>query len=171
MDNQEDSWRLPDGTGLLPSVESVPVSPLRAAIPSAVWLVWASEGEYSDRSEWPVVATTDRASGERLVERLTELWRSADQKWRRIEPNWYEKGAVEAFWRDDVDAAEYARLTGDTGWLGGFYTDERSFTCCEVRLLDASAIEARRGETQSGSIADESAAPQADAQPSSEPTP
>lgn len=35
----------------------------------------------------------------------------------------------------------------------------------------ASAIEARRGETQSGSIADESAAPKADAQPSSEPTP
>lgn len=34
----------------------------------------------------------------------------------------------------------------------------------------ASAIEARRGETQSGSIGDESAAPKADAQPQ-EPTP
>lgn len=35
MDNQGDSGRLPDGTGLLPTVEPVPVSPLRAAIPSA----------------------------------------------------------------------------------------------------------------------------------------
>ncbi len=33
MDN--DLGRLADATGLLPSVEPVPVSPLRAAIPSA----------------------------------------------------------------------------------------------------------------------------------------
>jgi len=47
-------------------------------------------------------------------------------------------------------------------------------TISDLRMLAAayaSAIEARRGETQSGSIADESAAPKAGAQPSSEPTP
>lgn len=161
-----DSVRLADATGLssASSIEPVPVAPVPASIPSAVWLIWASEGEYSDRAEWPVVAVTDEAAAQRLVERLTELWRSADQKWRRVEPEWYDKAVEDAFWRNDADAAEYRRLTGEAGHLGGCYSDERSFTCCEVELLTASAIEARRAETGTGSVHESAAGDSRDAQ-------
>lgn len=41
-----------------------------------IYLIWASQGEYSDRTEWPVLAVDDEAEGQRITERLTELYNS-----------------------------------------------------------------------------------------------
>jgi hypothetical protein len=114
------------------------------------------------------VATADQASAERLVVRLEELWRSLDKLWRikEADDDFYSKEKAEAFWNEQPEAIEYSRLTGRKGeYLGGCYTDERSYTCCEIVVLPASAIEARRAETpESGSVADESAVAKPDAQ-------
>jgi hypothetical protein len=38
-------------------------------------LIWATQGEYSDRQEWPVVAMSDAGAAQARCERLNALFR------------------------------------------------------------------------------------------------
>lgn len=106
---------------------------------NVVWLIWASQGEYSDRSEWPVAVTMDQATGETVTERLGQLWRELYQIYKRREDELDEAGdwGGETLFATTPEGIEYTRLTGHPDNLGSVYADDRTFTCCEVRVLSA----------------------------------
>jgi hypothetical protein len=145
---------------------SASAAPLRSAssqsgVPNAVWLIWATEGEYSDRTEWPIAVTFDKEYGKRVTVRLGQLWRELLEIYRR-RPD--DTGDImgEALFDSTPEGREYQALTGGAkGYLGGIYSEERMFYCCEVPVLPASGIEAATaGETRSGSTEGESPTPE-----------
>jgi len=71
------------------------VSSLRASIPSAVYVVTRSVGEYSDRTETPVCAFFEEECAKSFVVSAAQQWREAVQIYPRIEwPKNYQDEAV-----------------------------------------------------------------------------
>ena len=102
--------------------------------PSCVWLIWASQGEYSDRTEWPIAVLHEQASAERATVRLGQLWRQINLTYRERED---ELDAAEDWDGDTLfdgtpEGREYFALTGSRGGLGSYSAEDRDFTCLEV---------------------------------------
>lgn len=123
MSDMDDvSGRSPNGDGLLPTVEPVPVSPLRAAIPSA--------------------------------DALAHLM----DDWATLPATYFHE-------RYPFFAAMRSRVMEDYGFNNKEMTSATALVFVEIaQTIIASAIEARRTEARSGSVADESATRQGDAQ-------
>lgn len=113
------------------------VSALRASIPSALYLLWASQGEYSDRSEWAIAIYTDEAAAQADVERGQALFRKLFGRGRYLGYD-----AEKALWETPDGRA----LSGIVGDECGTW-DELYLTCAPVEVRTASGIAARSDET------------------------
>lgn len=120
-----------------------------------MWLIWATEGEYSDRSEWPVALCADQATAEAATLRIGQLWRELHAIFKRRENELDEAGDYDGKTLSATtdEGRELHALTGASGGLSGYYADDRDYTCCKVRLLDSAAIRAltNTGPEQKGS--------------------
>lgn len=112
----------------------------------SLWLIWAVEGEYSDRSEWPVALCRSQKVAEAITERLGQLWRELHAIYKRREDELDDANDWEAvaLWEGTPEGRELEALTGSRGYLGGSYADDRSYTCCEVSVLSAADALAAR---------------------------
>jgi len=140
---------VPDGLSSAAPIEPVPVSPVPASIPSAV------EGDMS----WFVIAIGCKNTAVILD----------------YSPGW-EPHYIEFFWEDTFDIDPPIHLpVGAYLWTGfwiGHWDEDDAINVGggDFYPLYAQAIEARRDETQSGSV-HESAVPQGCAQPQVSETP
>ncbi|HYI39975.1 MAG TPA: hypothetical protein VE053_06625 [Allosphingosinicella sp.] len=106
-----------------------------------VWLLWASQGDYSDRNEWPVHAYEDRESAEYAVVRLEALYRELKRRrdeWDENEPDdacqaegydwdWASKKAFRT-----KEGREFKALYGGTCDLNSY--SELTLTCAEIEV-------------------------------------
>lgn len=126
--------------------------------PSRVHLLWAAQGEYSDRSEWPIalyeneeLALADVLRGEAL-HRL--LFGKAYLPWDGRKAKW--------------ETPEGKELKSIVGQECDDY-DNLYLYCCAIEFRDASAIEARRAATGTGAVHESAVGDSRDAQPESQP--
>ena len=101
------------------------------------WLIWATEGEYSDRREWPIAVSFSKEEGEARTVRLGQLWRHLQSEYTRRS----EELDMMDDWRGQSllttpEGVEYLALSGDTDtYFGGSYADERTYTCSSVPII------------------------------------
>jgi hypothetical protein len=91
--------------------------------PSKVWLVWASQGEYSDRTEWPLHAFWNEQTAKDECVNLLTAWRAADQVGRD------EDGQL-----PDYDTPEERARTAAFRLVCGTEYDEPRFYACEIEI-------------------------------------
>lgn len=96
--------------------------------PTKVWLVWCSQGEYSDRSEWPLCAFLDEKHAQDDCERRLTLWRLADKTCRD------ENGEINF----DADDGWWEKRNAAFDAIGfGSYNDEPRFYACGIDVFSA----------------------------------
>jgi hypothetical protein len=104
----------------------------------AIWLVWASQGEYSDRSEWPVVAFTTERRAKRAVERLSELYLALCAIYKSRETELEEAGDWngDTLYETTTEGKEFLALgNGGKPTLNADpWGYEVSYYCCELTL-------------------------------------
>jgi hypothetical protein len=104
--------------------------------PSCVHLVLASQGEYSDRREWPVALYENESLAQADVERASALHR---QLFGSEHMRWSDRDAAWA----TPDGRELEAIMGERC----DESDGLSLYCCRLEYRTAQAIETRRAET------------------------
>jgi hypothetical protein len=119
-----------------------------------VWLIWATQGEYSDRNEWPISVGLSKVDAEQRTDRLGQLWRHLCAEYKRREDeldaagDWVGKAIYE------TDEGREFLLIGGTESHFGSYAEDRMYTCSEVPVIhptsspDAAPLDRRDGETE-----------------------
>ena len=115
----------------------------------AIWVILASQGEYSDRSEWPVGVCHNQQDAEFLTVRIGSLWRELCTIYRRREDELDEAGDWngDTLWETD-EGRELFAITGVKGSFSSVYADERSYYCQEVPIFHAKAMETGTAKTE-----------------------
>jgi hypothetical protein len=118
------------------------------------YLLWVSQGEYSDRSEWPVALYESKADAEAAVLRGGAIWREICGS----------DGFV-AYAREKAVKASplYRELAALAGAEISLY-DDPTFYCCELEMRPASGMEAEGQDPQGLGAEHDSPAPKGDAQ-------
>jgi len=129
----------------------------QSGIPNAYWLIWASQGEYSDRSEWPLVLCSTKGEAEAVVIELDRLQRGLAVTFTAMDGGWDDSDKL---YEGTPDGLRYMELSGGDKPDLHRYDRHVYYTCSEVPILPASAIEARSDETHGGSAVGESAIPE-----------
>lgn len=123
------------------------------------WLIWATEGEYSDRSEWPVAVVFSQVEGETRTVRIGQLWRHLHSEYKRRQDELDDAGD----WRGRSllltdEGREYVALSGDDEpYFSGSYADERTYTCSPVPVIMStrdSDGSPKGGDGEAGSVHD-----------------
>jgi hypothetical protein len=104
---------------------------------ATAWLIWATEGEYSDRNEWPVAVSFDEIVAKRRTVRLGELWRHLVTIYESREE---ELDAAldwdgETLFDELPEGREFLAIGGAKDSLCGSYARDRLYTCCEVPVV------------------------------------
>lgn len=124
---------------------------------TGLYLLWASQGEYSDRSEWAIAAYERKEDAEAAVLRGSALWRVLMAEDGYVP---YDERAKR------LATPEGQELTALLGSEPSFY-DELTLTCCEIEVRAAQGIEAATAaETVELGSVHESPVPTGCAQPS-----
>lgn len=74
-----------------------------------VWIVMGSTGEYSDRTEWPVIAVTSEAAAKERITELEVKMQQMPQEWR--EERWEHEDKIKAHMAS-LDASFLMDYTG-----------------------------------------------------------
>jgi len=104
------------------------------------WLIWATQGEYSDRTEWPIAIALDQATAEARTERLGQLWRHLCAEYDRREDeldaadDWQGRAIY-----DSEEGREFLALSTTPEFLDSFvgYAQDRMYICSPVPIISA----------------------------------
>lgn len=95
-----------------------------------VWIVMGSTGEYSDRTEWPVIAFTSEAAAKGRIADLDTRMQQMPQEWR--EDRWDHEDEIKAH-MSQLDPGFQTRYTGTSYF---FYEVDVAQTTASVPTRD-----------------------------------
>lgn len=101
---------------------------------TTIYIVWASQGEYSDRREWAVAGYTTEALAQAYCTEISAAAREAFEKWER-----YKDAPGSAYYEDveKSDGAE-AEIFSALVALGDdsehYFSDPPTYTCGPLEI-------------------------------------